>query len=79
MGQLRIGTQRSLDAVPESHMTIWYEIKLKCVFGQEELTFLGHVEGIKPDLEKARVINDMMLRKNKVELQLFWGMINYLV
>ena len=53
----------------------------KCIFGQKEVTFLGHIlsaEGVKPDPEKTRAIKEMPLPRNKVELQRFLGMINYL-
>ena len=67
---------RVLDRIRKSGMKLNLS---KCVFGQKEITFLGHVisgEGIKPDPEKTRAINDMPIPKSKVELQRFLG--NYL-
>ena len=53
----------------------------KCVFGVNELTFLGHVEsadGVKPDPKKVEAITEYPMPENKTELQRFLGMITYL-
>ena len=55
--------------------------KSKCVFSVPELTFLGHViskDGIKVDPKKVEAVSNMALPTNKVELQRFLVMINYL-
>ena len=53
----------------------------KCVFMAEEIKFLGHVisaDGIRPDPEKVKAINEMPVPQNREELQRFLGMTNYL-
>ena len=53
----------------------------KCQFGVAQVTFLGHVlsgEGIYADPRKISAIVDMLVPQNKVELQRFLGMCNYL-
>ena len=53
----------------------------KCVFGVNELTFLGHVvsaDGVKPDPKKVEAITEHPMPKNKTELQRFLGMVTYL-
>ena len=53
----------------------------KCVFGVNELTFLGHVvsaDGVKPDPKKVKAITEYPMPKNKTELQGLFGMVTYL-
>ena len=50
----------------------------KCIFRVTELNFLGHiisVEGIKPDPERIKAIEEMKVPNNKAELQRFLGMV----
>lgn len=60
-----------------------YNIKIqidKCEFLQKEVAFLGHVvtpEGVKPNPEKIRVIQEWPLPKNEKELKGFLGMVGY--
>lgn len=52
----------------------------KCVFGVQELTFLGYhisAKGIKPSEEKIKVISDMNAPTSIKALQRFLGMVNY--
>jgi len=53
----------------------------KCLFCVSEVTFLGHIlscDGIKADPKKIQAISEFPCPKDKVELQRFLGMINYL-
>ena len=53
----------------------------KCVFGVNEITYLGHrltADGVKPDPRKISAICDMPAPKNKLELQRFLVMVTYL-
>ena len=53
----------------------------KCQFGVAQVTFLGHVlsgEGIYANPRKISAIVDIPVPQNKVELQRFLGMCNYL-
>ena len=55
--------------------------KSKCVFSLTELTFLGHIvskDGIKIDPKKCSAIVDLPMPTNKMEIQLFLGMMNYI-
>lgn len=55
--------------------------KAKCLFGVNELTFLGDLltdKGIKPDAAKISAINNMKTPANKKDLKRFMGMVNYL-
>ena len=52
----------------------------KCLFGQTNLTFLGHHvsrEGIKPTDDKVKAIQDMKPPTSQTELKRFLGMVNY--
>ena len=52
----------------------------KCVFGVQELTFLGDVlstEGLKPDPVKLQGIIEFQTPKSKKEVQRFLAMVNY--
>lgn len=53
----------------------------KCEFGREEVKFLGHIisaEGVKPDPEKTKAVQDMREPTNISELRSFLGMVNQL-
>ena len=55
--------------------------KKKCSFATESVKFLGHIvdkEGIRPDPEKVKGINDMTEPKNLTGLRRFLGMYNQL-
>ena len=55
--------------------------KDKCHFRCTSIPFFGEVvsrEGIQPDLQKIRALTKMPVPKNKMELQAFLGIINYL-
>lgn len=58
-----------------------FKIQLdKCEFLQKEVAFLGHVvtpEGVKPNPEKIRVIQEWPIPNNEKELKGFLGMIGY--
>ena len=52
----------------------------KCVFGEEEVTFLGHVinsRGISPIPEKVQAIKNFTKPKTFTELRRFLGMVNF--
>lgn len=52
----------------------------KCVFGKEEVNFLGHLvssSGIKPLPSRIKVIKDFKLPENITELRKFLGIINF--
>ena len=52
----------------------------KCVFGVEQLTFLGHLitsEGILPLPDRVSAIHDFPSPTNRLELQRFLGLINF--
>ena len=52
----------------------------KCVFGQSNINFLGHVissSGISPLPDKVSAVQDFPLPKEKKELQRFLGMLNF--
>jgi len=54
--------------------------KAKCVFGVNELDFLGHrvtPEGIRPMPERVTAIREYPVPSNKASLQRFLGMINF--
>ena len=53
----------------------------KCVFGVNELTFLGYVvsaDGVKPVPQKVEAITESSMPKNKAALQKFLGLVTYL-
>ena len=53
----------------------------KCVFGVNELTFLGHIvsaDGVKPDPKNIEAITEYPMPKSKTELQRFLRMVTYL-
>ena len=55
--------------------------KEKCVFKVKEVTYIGHKltqEGIKPDDEKVRVINDMPAPTDKKGVERLLGTVSYL-
>ena len=55
--------------------------KSKCHMAVNELVFLGHViscDGIKADPTKVPAISNLPQSINKIELQKFFGMLNYL-
>ena len=55
--------------------------KGKCVFKVKEVTYIGHKltqEGIKPDNEKVRAINDMPAPIDKKGVERLLGTVNYL-
>ena len=55
--------------------------KDKCYFRCTSILFFGKVvsrEGVQPDPQKIKVLTDMLVPKNKKELQAFLGIINYL-
>ena len=55
--------------------------KEKCDFRCTSIPFFGEVisrEGVQPDPQKIKALMDMMVPKNKKELQAFLGIINYL-
>lgn len=55
--------------------------KEKCIFKVKEITYIGHKltqEGIKPDDEKVRAINDMPAPTNKNGVERLLGTVNYL-
>ena len=55
--------------------------KEKCVFKVKEVTYIGHKltqEGIKPDNEKGRTINDMPAPTDKTGVERLLGTVNYL-
>ena len=55
--------------------------KEKCVFKVKEVTYIGHKltqEGIKPDDEKVRAINDMPAPTDKKGVERLLGTVNYL-
>ena len=54
--------------------------KKKCLFGVQELEFLGHVlsaEGIRPNHENSRAITETSAPKNVTELKHFLGLCSY--
>ncbi|XP_062399854.1 uncharacterized protein K02A2.6-like [Sardina pilchardus] len=53
----------------------------KCEFGRQEVKFLGHIisaDGVKPDPEKTKAVQDMREPTNISELRSFLGMVNQL-
>jgi hypothetical protein len=53
----------------------------KCKFKRKEIPYLGHIlttQGVKPDPEKVRAVQDMPRPVDKQSLQRFLGVINYL-
>lgn len=53
----------------------------KCEFGRQEVKFLGHIisaEGVKPDPDKTKAIQDMREPSNISGLRSFLGMVNQL-
>lgn len=53
----------------------------KCEFAKEEIKFLGYIvsaEGMKPDPDKTRAIQDMKEPGNVSELRSFLGTVNQL-
>ncbi|XP_060070509.1 uncharacterized protein K02A2.6-like [Ylistrum balloti] len=67
-----------LDKTREAGLKLQRE---KCEISVPELTFLGDrvtKNGVKPDLEKVKAIQDMENPKCKNDIQHFLGMINYL-
>ena len=61
-----------------------YNLKLspsKCEFRKSEITYIGHTlssEGLKPDSDKLRAVEQMKAPTNKKELQTFLGFVQYL-
>ena len=61
-----------------------YNLKLspeKCQFRNDRVSYVGHVltsEGVKPDFEKVRAVQEMEAPRNVSELQTFMGFITYL-
>ena len=61
-----------------------YNLKLspsKCEFRKSEITYVGHTlssEGLKPDSDKLRAVEQMKAPTNKKELQTFLGFVQYL-
>ena len=54
--------------------------RAKCVFGVQELTFLGHSvssQGIKPLQERVSAVQEYPVPQSKKDLQSFLGMINF--
>ncbi|GFO17022.1 transposon ty3-g Gag-Pol polyprotein [Plakobranchus ocellatus] len=54
--------------------------KGKCIFGADELDFLGHhvsADGITPLTDRVVALRESMAPKNRTSLQRFLGMINY--
>lgn len=52
----------------------------KCVFGVQEITFLGHsvsASGIKPLPDRVAAVKDFTIPDSKKKLQMFLGMINF--
>ena len=55
--------------------------KSKCAFACSSVKFLDHIissEGIKPDPEKVKDIQEMAFPTSKREVRRFMGMVNYL-
>ena len=55
--------------------------KDKCHFRCTSIPFFGKVvsrKGVQPDPQKIKALTDMLVPKNKRELQAFLGIINYL-
>ena len=55
--------------------------KQKCIFFSKSIQFLGHIideEGVKPDQEKLRAIEDAPQPTNVTEVRRFLGMVNQL-
>ena len=53
----------------------------KCQFRKDRVSYVGHVltsEGVKPDFEKVRAVQEMEAPRNVSELQTFMGFITYL-
>ncbi|KAK2715001.1 hypothetical protein QYM36_009858 [Artemia franciscana] len=53
----------------------------KCEFSKDKVKYFGHIisrDGIKPDPEKIRAIQDMPSPQSKEELQTLLGMLNFL-
>lgn len=53
----------------------------KCKIGLSEISYIGHVlskDGLKPDMDKVRAIQEMPQPKDKTELQRFMGMVQHL-
>ena len=53
----------------------------KCKIGLSEISYIGHVlskDGLKPDMDKVRAIQEIPQPKDKTELQRFMGMVQYL-
>ncbi|KAK2721380.1 hypothetical protein QYM36_003607, partial [Artemia franciscana] len=53
----------------------------KCKFSKDKVKYFGHIisrDGIKPDPEKIRAIQDMPSPQSKEELQTLLGMLNFL-
>ena len=67
-----------LNRIQEAGLTL---IKDKCIFSTKSIKFLGQVvdaNGIKPDPDKIKAINDMPQPTNITELRQFLGMVNQL-
>ena len=67
-----------LQQIPKAGVTLNQE---KCLFGQERITFLGHVidkTGISPDPDKVSAILQMKPPTTVSELHRFMGMVNQL-
>lgn len=55
--------------------------KNKCQFGVRDITYLGErlsEEGVQPDPEKIRAIEEMPVPEDKKDLQRALGLVNYL-
>lgn len=70
--------QEALGRIEKAGMTLNRD---KCVFGVQEVKFLGHVlsgEGIRVDPEKEKAIREMPAPTDRKGLQRFLAMVNYL-
>ena len=53
----------------------------KCIFKEKQVVFFGHLvhtNGLSPDPRKVQVISNMPVPSNKMELQSYIGMCNFL-
>ena len=52
----------------------------KCCFAKQKVEYLGHVvtpDGVQPNPEKVRVVQDFPVPKNSKQLRTFMGLANY--
>lgn len=76
--ELQQRTQRVLKALREKNLTLNVE---KCIFDQEEVTFLGHVvngNGVRPVNSKIEAVSNFRKPASKAELHSFLGLATYL-